>query len=205
MTSSAAQPLANKGFIVLQLRDIVPERLDTSAELERAMQDYEGAIDYLDKKGMIDPGRVGLVGFSRTCMYVKYALTHSTHHFAAAVVSDGVDAGYVQYLLFSNVDPLAAAEFDALIGEAPFGAGLTRWLEKSPGFRLDRVQTPLQIQALGSDSILTEWEWFAGLTRLKKPVDLVYLPGASHVVVKPWDRLVSQQGVVDWFCFLAQR
>jgi dipeptidyl aminopeptidase/acylaminoacyl peptidase len=201
MTASAAQPLANKGFIVLQLQDIVPEWVETSSELEHAMKEYDDAIDYLDQKEMIDPKRVGIVGFSRTCMYVKYALTHSTHHFAAAVVSDGVDAGYMQYLLFLNADPLEAADSDTVIGAAPFGKGLTRWLEKSPGFGLDRVQTPLQIQALGTDSVLTEWEWFAGLRRLQKPVDLVYLPTASHVLVKPWDRIVSQQGIVDWFSF----
>jgi len=201
MTASAAQPLANKGFIVLQLRDILPEWVETPSELQRAMQEYEDAIDYLDQQGMVDRNRVGIVGFSRTCMYVKYALTHSTHHFAAAIVSDGVDAGYVQYLLFYNVDPLGAADSEAVIGEAPFGKGLRQWLEESPGFGLDRVQTPLQIQALGADSVLTEWEWFAGLKRLQKPVDLVYLPAASHILVKPWDRLVSQQGMVDWFCF----
>ena len=49
--------------------------------------------------------------------------------------------------------------------------------------------------------ILSEWEWFAGLSRLGKPVDLIYLPDGSHILVKPWERMVSQQGAVDWFRF----
>jgi len=48
---------------------------------------------------------------------------------------------------------------------------------------------------------LGEWEWFAGLSRLNKPVDLVYIPEGTHVLQKPWERMVSQQGDVDWFCF----
>jgi hypothetical protein len=39
------------------------------------------------------------------------------------------------------------------------------------------------------------------LLRLKKPVDFVYIPSGYHILQKPWDRMVSQQGDVDWFCF----
>ena len=34
-----------------------------------------------------------------------------------------------------------------------------------------------------------------------KPVELIYLPDAVHILVKPWERLTSQQGDVDWFYF----
>jgi hypothetical protein len=30
---------------------------------------------------------------------------------------------------------------------------------------------------------------------------MVYLPEAAHVLVKPWECLVSQEGNVDWFDF----
>src|SRR5260370_10370013 len=120
------------------------------------MSAYENAIEYLDQRRIIDPKRIGIVGFSRTCIYVKYALTHSGR-FAAAIVSDGVDAGYFQYLMFYNVDPAVASQFDSIIGCAPFGAVLSLWLKKSPGFLLDRVQTPLQIQALGPQSVVNAW------------------------------------------------
>jgi dipeptidyl aminopeptidase/acylaminoacyl peptidase len=197
----AAQPLASRGIVVLQINDSFHDATDTPNEAEGAMRAYESAIDYLDGRGIIDHDRVGLIGFSRTCLYVKYALTHSIHHFAAAVVSDGVDAGYLQYLLFYNVDPGLALEFESIVGSAPFGAGLSPWLKDSPGFLLDRVQTPVLIQAIGPDSILGEWQWFVGLKRLEKPVDLVYLPEGTHVLVKPWERMVSQEGSVDWFAF----
>ncbi len=201
MTASAAQSLASRGIVVLQIRDIFYDSLDTPQEAERAMRAYETAVEYLDTRGIIDSRLVGLVGFSRTSLYVKYTLTHSRRHFAAAIVSDGIDAGYFQYLMDYNADPTGASEFDSIIGSPPFGAGLSLWLKNSPGFLLDKVQTPLLIQALGPDSILGEWQWFGGLKRLEKPVAMVYLPAASHVLVRPWDRIVSQEGALDWFSF----
>ncbi|MGB7281332.1 MAG: hypothetical protein WBE13_03635 [Candidatus Acidiferrum sp.] len=200
-TASAAQPLVSKGIVVLQMNDIFQDSLDTPEETERAMSAYESAVQYLDQKGIIDRSRVGLVGFSRTCLYVKYTLTHSSQHFAAAIVADGFDGGYFQYLVGGNLASNGDSEEERVIGAPPFGEGLLLWLKRSPGFLLDKVQTPLQIQALGPGSLLGEWEWFSGLRRLGKPVDLIYLPTGTHVLVRPWDRIASQEGSVDWFCF----
>jgi dipeptidyl aminopeptidase/acylaminoacyl peptidase len=200
-TAFAARPLAAKGIAVLQVNDIFPDSLVTPQEPERAMSTYEHAVELLDENGIIDRNKVGLIGFSRTCLYVKYTLTHSRQRFAAAITADGVDAGYLQYLIFSNANPYASSEFETIIGAPPFGDGLKLWLTRSPGFMLDRVQTPVQLQALAAPSLLGEWEWFSGLRRLNKPVDLVYLPTGTHILVKPWERLVSQGGAVDWFCF----
>jgi dipeptidyl aminopeptidase/acylaminoacyl peptidase len=199
-TAFAAQPLAGNGFVVLQV-DEGWDLLDTPKEAERSMAAYEGAIEYLDRQGLIDRNRVGLIGFSRTCYYVKYTLTHSKYRFAAASVTDGVDAGYFQYLALSNSMPPFASDAEAVNGSAPFGKGLSDWLKVSPGFQLDRVQTPLRIEAIGPTSLLLEWEWFSGLSRLGAPVDMIYLPAATHILERPWERMTSQQGNVDWFRF----
>ena len=200
-SASAAQPLVSKGIVVLQMNDIFVDSLETPQETERAMSAYENAAEYLDQKGIIDRSRVGLVGFSRTCLYVKYTLTHSSQHFAAAIVADGFDGGYLQYFGYGNEASNFDSEEESVIGAPPFGDGLLLWLKRSPGFLLDKVQTPLQIQSIGPNSLLGQWEWFLGLKRLGKPVDFIYLPTGTHILVKPWDRMVSQEGSVDWFCF----
>lgn len=201
-TAFAAQPLAAKGIMVLQ----VPDSHDwnvrgTPREAPFMMKTYEKAIDYLDRKGMIDRNRIGLIGFSQTCLYVQYMLTHSKYPVAAAAVADGIDGGYFQYIAFASGSPYLDSIRENTIGTPPFGAGLKVWLKRSPGFLLDRVNTPLLIQAIRPPSLLEEWEWFAGLSRLNKPVDFVYLPSGYHILQKPRDRMVSQQGDVDWFCF----
>lgn len=198
-TAFAAQSLASKGIVVLQMDDIFSDVLVTPQEAERAMNAYEKAVEYLDQKGIIDHTRVGLIGFSRTCLYVKYALTHSSEHFTAAIAADGYDGGYLQYLFSANEN--ANSDVDSAIGAQPFGAGLAVWFKRSPGFMLERVETPVLLQATSPGSLLGEWQWFSGLRLLDKPVDLLYLPTGTHVLVKPWDRMVSLSATVDWFSF----
>lgn len=201
-TAFAAQPLASKEIVVLQVPDSHDWSMrDTPQEAPRMMETYERAIEYLVDRGVVDPTRVGVIGFSQTCFYVQYFLTHSSYRIAAAVVADGLDGGYFSYVAFGNVNPYLKSVIEGLNGAAPYGKGLSLWLERSPGFQLERVRTPLRMQALHPSSILQEWEWFVGLSKLKKPVDLVYLPTGYHILQKPWDRMVSQQGDVDWFCF----
>jgi len=172
----------------------------TPKEVERYVSDYEGAIDYLDAKGLLDRNRVGIVGFSRTCLYVKYALTHSKYHFAAASINDGIDGGYFQYIAF-NASANAPVEFEGFNGGIPFGQGLESWTKRSPGFNLDKVQTPVRITAENLEVILSEWEWFAGLRRLGKPVEMIAIQDGLHELQRPWERMISLQGNVDWFTF----
>jgi hypothetical protein len=202
-TAFAAQPLANRGFFVLQVPDPEARFWDTPDEAVRAMASYEGAIDYLDRRGLIDGSRVGIIGFSRTCLYVTYTLTHShsTYRIAAAAISDGIDGGYFQYAAFSNSVPALANEFDLLNGAPPFGEGLSVWMKKSSSFLMDKVESPLRIEAIGPTSLISGWHWFSGLSRLGKPVDMTYILDGTHILERPWDRMISQQGNVDWFCF----
>ncbi|MGB7603293.1 MAG: hypothetical protein WBM24_23520 [Candidatus Sulfotelmatobacter sp.] len=202
MTAFAAQPLAGKGFFVLQLDELPNWHLSgTPEEAPSAMAAYESAIDYLDGRGLIDRKLVGIIGFSRTCYYVKHMLAFSKYRIAAAVIADGWDADYFQYFAFSNGSPDAAAGDEALNGGEPFGDAMSSWTKRVSAFHMDQVQAPVRIQALNPGSLLGEWNWFSGLYRLGKPVEMVYLPGGVHILEKPWERMVSQQGDVDWFCF----
>jgi dipeptidyl aminopeptidase/acylaminoacyl peptidase len=195
----AAQPLVGKGFVVLQLQapdEGLARVANTTQEGPYQMAEYEGAIEYLDARGLIDRSRVGIIGFSRTVYIVEYALTHSKYRFEAATLADGINGGYFSYIVFPN------GQYDGLNGGAPFGDTLALWLKNSPGFNLDKVRTPVRLEYYGtSATVLGGWEWFSGLTRLRKPVDLIYLPRAAHQLVKPWERMTSQQGNVDWFEF----
>lgn len=200
-TAFAAQALAGKGFFVLQIPDPDWDIWVTSKEAPRAMAAYEGAIDYLDRRGLIDRNRLGITGFSRTYWYVTYTLTHSKHHFAAAALADGVDYSYFQYMAFSNALLELAGEFEQVYRGPPYGKRLPQWIKRSPAFLMGRIETPLRIQTSGPESLLLDWHWYSGLSRLGKPVEMIYIPEGTHILEKPWDRMISQQGNVDWFCF----
>ncbi len=206
-TAYAAQPLVGKDIIVLQgakwsVDDQWWNAINaTPNEVNVEVATYEKAIDYLDEKGLIDRNRVGVIGFSRTSMYVKYVLTHSRYRFAAASVTDGVDAGYLQYIKNVKSNPGYISEMEGINGGLPFGEGLKTWLKNSPGFSVDKVRTPLRIVVPSPAQLLSEWEWFAALSRLGKPVDMVMLQDGEHFLQRPWERIISQQGNVDWFDF----
>jgi len=202
-TAFAARELAVQGMVVLQAPDC-PFTIDP-AEGSCNVAAYDSAVEQLVANGLVDPTRVGIVGFSRTCYYVLDSLTKGKTHFKAASITDGVNEGYFQYIL--SVDWASDAivhEGDAMIGASPFGSGLQKWLEHSPEFNLDKVTTPLQIVALGRLSLLGMWEPYAALRRLNEPVDLLVLRAGTHVLTNPCERMASQGGTVDWFRFWLQ-
>jgi dipeptidyl aminopeptidase/acylaminoacyl peptidase len=200
-TAFAAQPLAGKDIMVLQAEEVISER-STAMETTANVKMLEGAVDYLNERELIDLNRIGIIGFSRTCLHVKAALVSSRIHFSAASVTDGFDGGYFQYIL-SLPSGLGFARDIELIngGNAPFGEGLKVWKDHSPGFNTDKVRTPLRINALSKGHVSGDWEWFAALSHLGKPVEMVVIEDGSHLLEKPWDRIISQQGNVDWFSF----
>ena len=197
-TASAVRPLAAAGIMVLQM----PRRTDhygTAQEAPDQALGFESAIGRLTSDGLIDPERVGIIGFSRTCYHVLNTLVSNPALYAAATIADGMDGSYLQYL-YSVGDP--AIEMDEHIyGAKPFGTGLKEWLDRAPGFNLDKVRTPIRIETNSFGSILTQWETYASLYRQGKPVDVIYLPFADHLLQKPLERMASQQGNVDWFRF----
>jgi dipeptidyl aminopeptidase/acylaminoacyl peptidase len=173
----------------------------TDLEARDQVAGFKSAIAQLDAEGIIDPKRVGIVGFSRTCWHVEQALIDQPSLFAAATIADGMDLGYMQYDLFGEGRPALRKEYEKIIGAKPDGNGLDNWVRQSPGFHLENVTTPIRIEAIGPSSVLMEWEIYAALRRENKPVDLIYIPGGQHILQKPLDRLASQQGDVDWFRF----
>lgn len=207
-TANAAQPLASRGFIVLQLGllvrydkhsiDEVMKILDTPEEGPYYTALFESAIDELDHRGLIDRNRVGLTGFSRTVYHVEYALTHSKYRFGASVVADGINFGYASCVFY--MAPAYGSVCEKVNGRPPYGEALAKWAKEAPSFALDKLNTPLLLQAI--ESPLVEWEVFSGLRWLRKPVELLnFYPEGAHILIRPRQRLLSQESVVDWYSF----
>jgi hypothetical protein len=118
-------------------------------------------------------------------------------------VADNIDGSYVQYVL----DPNDRRVFDEKEnGTRPFGAGVQTWAYMAPGFNVERLHSPLRMELdMGPiDLILGPWEMFSNLRYLRKPVELFVIPDIPHgvhLLQNPAQRLASQGGTVDWFCF----
>ncbi len=199
-TAFAAQPLASHGFVVLQMYqgkvEEIMKRFETADEAPHSVELYEAAIDSLDEAGIIDRNRVGLVGFSRTVYHVLYALTHSRYHFAAATTADGIDFGYAGCIFFALTQSICEKKNGGL----PYGDSLENWRKTAFNFNLDKITAPLLLQSISAP--LGEWEIYSGLRWLRKPTELLnFYPDGIHTLVKPGQRMTSQQATVDWFRF----
>ena len=205
-TAMAARALAAAGIMVLQTGKVGEcTDSDTPDEGPCKASGLEAVANQLVSEGLVDPERIGVIGFSATCHMVMEALTTKSF-LRAASITDGVMADYFQYVIavaMRNGETFTSI-YNSLTGAPPFGDGLQQWLKRSPGFNLDKVNTPLMVVGLGHWSLLTMLEPYAGLHYLHKPVDLIMLNTNEHVLTNPAVRMASQGGSVDWFRFWLQ-
>jgi prolyl oligopeptidase family protein len=198
-TGSGGRALAARDVVVLQM-DMPSKHVFTAADAPFQLDGFQSAVARLAADGVIDPRRVGVIGFSYTCFHTLYALTHDPHLFAAAAITDGNEMSYTQYIFR---DPEIQDIMDKVNGGPPWGPGLASWMERAPTFNLDKVAAPLLISAFERWSLLSQYEPYAVLSRLGKPVEMLWLrrENATHVLKRPYHRYLSQESAVDWFDF----
>jgi dipeptidyl aminopeptidase/acylaminoacyl peptidase len=229
--SFAPQPLANAGILYLMryargdesVQDMVdhfpkgfPGRQGIGGIAEAAFQMdiWDSAIRLLDRRGLIDSDRVGIIGFSRSGWYTEFALTHSSTSYRAATVTDNVEYSLGEYWLSHSID--RARGWEAMYGGPPYGLSLTNWIDYSISFNLDKLHTPLLMETMGHGvpysagdrtvplGLAMHFEIFTGLNRLNKPVELYYYPYEDHQPDHPRARLASLQRNLDWYRFWLQ-
>ncbi len=199
-TGFAAQPMAARGIAVLQLPDIRGMGASPK-EPQLYAQSYEAAIKILAARHIIDPLKVGLMGFSRTGWHVEYALTHGSFRYAAALAADNMTTDYVTTTLFGG----NTGEYALDVG-ATSPTDYKAWLEQAPAFSISKLRTPLRLEADsgGYLSALGHWEMFSVGRQLKLPIELYIVPDVehgNHPLQNPVQRLASEGGAVDWFDF----
>jgi dipeptidyl aminopeptidase/acylaminoacyl peptidase len=221
--SFAPQPTASAG--IMYLIRTTKAGFNFQDELEKKPKGYPGglgmaaqqmsiwdsAVASLDKQGLIDPAKVGIIGWSATGFYVEFILTQSPIKFAAATTADNTSFSLSEYWLGPGIDkPL-----EDMWGGPPYGKTLENWMKYSFDFNLDRVHTPLLMEMMGygihddypgsiPSNLAVSYEFLKGLTRLDKPVEMYYYPNEEHAPDNPKARLATLQRNVDWYRFWLQ-
>jgi dipeptidyl aminopeptidase/acylaminoacyl peptidase len=159
-----------------------------------------GAIDSLASSGLIDPSRVGIIGWSATGERVLNLITFSDVPIRAATIADG-DANTV----FSATVSYGAGDNFALRAEElnqglPFGPSRDGWLRNDPALHTECVTAAVRIETYGP-WVLPNWDVYALLRRQYKPAEMIVIPGGTHALSRPSERMVSLQGNVDWYRF----
>jgi dipeptidyl aminopeptidase/acylaminoacyl peptidase len=170
------------------------------AAMAAFMDGVRGAIDALVGEGLVDPERIGIMGWSSTGERVLNQVTFSDAPIRAATVLDG-DANTVFSLTvtYGSSDSTQVRKARTN-GGLPFGPTLQNWVRNDPALNTDCVKAALRIESYGP-WVLNNWDIYALLRRQYKPVEMVLIPGGTHGLLTPSERMISLQGNVDWFRF----
>lgn len=218
----APQPIANAGMLYLirihrggrktdEERSYYPLGFPGNlAEAAFQTEIWDSAVETLTARGLVDPTKVGIIGFSRSGWYTEFALTHGRIRYAAATVVDNVEYSVGEYWL-SHTQSLQRG-WDAMYEGPPYGDTLKNWQHYSISFTLPKIRTPLLMEAMGYGTryidgsapplnLALKWEVFSGLSRLKKPTELYFYPLEMHQPDHPKARLGSLERNLAWYLF----
>jgi hypothetical protein len=201
----AARSLTARGIVVMQAPNLaspIRARTNDRDEIRDIVDGIEGAIDALDREGIIDRARVGLIGFSRTGMHAHIMAAYSNYQLAAITVADSFAMTPFCYAGAAGVGfpGMLHLEEPYNMGAPFWGAGIEKWMARSYLFNLDRIRTPIRYEHYGVRPSC-HGEIIGILQRFKRPVEVVHLPNAVHNLQAPWHRQTSQEGNVDWYDF----
>lgn len=202
-TGFPGRAAAARGMIVLQCGE--PRRgskyRGTTQEAEKDGRGcYVAAIEKLASQGLIDPAKVGIIGWSRTGWYVLDTLINEPKYFRAATLADANSSSYGEYLRNLDFSNNGSNYLDTDYSKKPFGEGLKVWIDRASGFNLDKVHAPVLVEYDNPYGLL-DWSTYPVLRMLGKPVDLLYFRDGTHTESKPKLAFVSMETNLDWFDF----
>ncbi|HTO75828.1 MAG TPA: prolyl oligopeptidase family serine peptidase [Thermoanaerobaculia bacterium] len=197
-TDDNFQLLATRGYAVL-LPDAPSDRRDQMRDLPRTV--LPGVNRVVDL-GIADPERLGVMGHSNGG-YSTLALVTLTTRFKAAVMR----AGLGNFVSFYGELGRDGTHYGLGVAESAFGMGnpwdsRARYIENSPVFFLDRVQTPLLIVHGSNDDAVAVHlaeEVFVDLRRLGKEVVLARYEGEGHSLESFANQLDYVNRMLAWF------
>jgi dipeptidyl aminopeptidase/acylaminoacyl peptidase len=164
------------------------------------MEGVRGAVDALVGEGVVDAARVGIMGWSATGERVLNLVTFSGLPIRAATLLDG-DANtlFAMSVTYGASDSIWVRR-ERINDGLPFGQSLQRWTHNDPSLHTDCVRAALRIETYGP-WVLNNWDIYALLRRQYKPAEMVVIPGGTHSLSRPAERMISLQGNVDWYRF----
>ncbi len=164
---------------------------------ELEIPDLEKGVDALIARGLVDPDRLGSLGWSNGGILTAELITRTRRYKAASI-----GAADVEWISdWGNVD--FGAAFDNYYFGGPPWERLDHYVQKSPFFRLDAVTTPTIAYTGTADRSVPphqSWSLFRALQQIgKAPTRLVLFPDEPHTLLDPAHQRRKIEEDLAWF------
>jgi len=158
-------------------------------------QDIMAGVDLLIERGIADPERLGITGWSYGGFMTSWVITQ-TQRFKAACVG----AGVTNLMSFNGTADIPGFIPDYFGGE--YWEDLSPYQVHSPVFQVKGVQTPTLILHGEKDirvPLSQGREYYNALKRQGVPVEMVIYPRQGHALTEPRMRMDARRRAADWF------
>lgn len=165
--------------------------------------DVLAAIDAVESMNIVDPGRIGVSGWSYGGQMTTWLIGHDSR-FKAAVAGAAVDDLVVDYATADDIDDDRNS-----LGSSPFDAGaLAEWRAASPLTYFERIATPTLMFSNVYDvrvPIVESYELFHALRDRGVPVEFYVYPTSGHLPSGPVRTADVYRRWLDWFDHYVRR
>jgi dipeptidyl aminopeptidase/acylaminoacyl peptidase len=159
------------------------------------MWDVMTGVDSLIAKGIVDPNRLGAMGWSQGG-YISAFLTTHTDRFKAISVGAGI-SDWMTYYVGTDITPFTPQYLGATPWDDP-----QIYAKTSPITTIRQARTPTLIQHGSADHrvpVPDAFELYRGLLDQHVESRLILYTGFGHGIDKPKSGLALLQANLDWF------
>jgi dipeptidyl aminopeptidase/acylaminoacyl peptidase len=158
--------------------------------------DVLSGIDKLAADGLVDPSRVGAMGWSQGGYISAFLTTKHSERFKAVSVGAGI-SNWMTYYVNTDIHPFTRQYLKATPWDDP-----KIYADTSPMTYIKNAKTPTLIQHGDQDQRVpppNAFELYQGLRDQNVPVQLVLFKGFGHPLNKPKANRGAMQQNFDWF------
>ena len=159
------------------------------------MWDVMSGVDALIARGIVDPSRMGAMGWSEGG-YISAFLTTHTDRFKAISVGAGI-SDWMTYYVNTDITPFTRQYLHATPWDDP-----EIYAKTSPISTIRQARTPTLIQQGSNDKrvpVPDSYELYRGLQDQHVPSKLIFYTGFGHGINQPKSNLAVMRANLDWF------
>lgn len=161
--------------------------------------DVVSGLDSLAARGLVDPARVGVMGWSQGGYISAFLATHDAPRFKAISVGAGI-SDWMTYYVNTDIHPFTRQYLKATPWDDP-----AIYAKTSPITYIKQAKTPTLIQHGAADQrvpLPNAYELYQGLQDNGVPTKLIVYQGfggIGHGPTKPRSHLATQEHNLEWF------